>query len=93
MQNMNYFYKDYTFPSLLKNFSRSLVVTLVDNPVTYKLFPGFDASTESRLLEQQKNSKYHYHGDMQSMHFIPVYGTINITSKQEKLNTYLDLLR
>ena len=42
--------KNHTFPSLLKYFSRSLEVTLVDNPVTYKLFPGLDASTDSRLL-------------------------------------------
>lgn len=41
-----------TFPSLLKNFSRSLEVTLVDKPVTYKLFPGLDASTDW-LLEQE----------------------------------------
>lgn len=27
-------------------------MTLVDNPVTYKLFPGLDASPESLLLER-----------------------------------------
>lgn len=32
-----------TFPSFPKYFLRSLEVTLVDKPVTYKLFPGLDA--------------------------------------------------
>lgn len=40
----------HTLPSLLKHFSRSLLVTRVDKPVTYKLFPGFLASLESWLL-------------------------------------------
>lgn len=39
-----------TFPSPPKNFSRSAFVTLVDKPVTYKLFPGFAASGD-RLLD------------------------------------------
>lgn len=41
-----------TFPSLLKYFSRSLEVTLVDKPVTYKLFPGLPTAWYSWLLER-----------------------------------------
>lgn len=39
----------HTLPSLLKNFSTSAEVTLVDKPVTYKLFPGLVASTDGLL--------------------------------------------
>ncbi|TQD77077.1 hypothetical protein C1H46_037404 [Malus baccata] len=41
-----------TFPCLLKIFSRSVEVTLVDKPVTYRLFPELDASINSWLLER-----------------------------------------
>lgn len=59
----------HTFPSLPKYFSRSLLVILVDKPVTYKLFPGLSALTESRLLLQQKpkvtsSQRYEYQLDM-----------------------------
>lgn len=47
----------HTLPSLLKNFSTSVEVTLVDKPVTYKLFPGLVASTDW-LLEQEKQDSY-----------------------------------
>lgn len=40
-----------TFPSFEKCSSRSLSVTLVDRPVTYRVFPGFTASLLPRLLE------------------------------------------
>lgn len=40
-----------TFPSLLKYFSRSLLLTRVDKPVTYKLFPGL-LESKSWLLER-----------------------------------------
>lgn len=43
-----------TFPSLLKYFSRSLLVTRVDRPVTYKLFPGLLACTGSLLLLRER---------------------------------------
>lgn len=46
----NWIWRADTFPSRLKYFSSSLLVTLVDKPVTYKLFPGLPASAESRLL-------------------------------------------
>lgn len=41
-----------TFPSLLKNFSRSVSCVRVDSPVTYRLFPGFLTSSLSLLLER-----------------------------------------
>lgn len=37
---------------MLKYFSSALVVTLVDKPVTYRLFPGLAIASESLLLEK-----------------------------------------
>lgn len=45
----------HTFPSLAKCFSSSLFVTRGDNPVTYRLLPGF--STEGLLQPDQKQMK------------------------------------
>ena len=44
--------QEHTVPSAEKCFSSSLLVILGDNPVTYKLFPGFSTSLDGLLKNE-----------------------------------------
>lgn len=46
-----------TFPSLAKCFSSSLLVTRSDNPVTYRLLPGFSTSHEGLLSARSQKMR------------------------------------
>lgn len=75
-----------TFPSAAKCFSSSLLVILGDNPVTYKLFPGFSASLET-LLERLLDLDLERDLDKDLLYLLyPLYGD------GEGEGEYLDLL-
>lgn len=62
-----------TFPSLEKCFSSSLLVTRVDNPVTYRLLPGF-STLLSRLLDRLLDNDLDLDKDLETERPYRLYG-------------------